>query len=153
MSTNKIFFLCLTFLFLSACAKDTFVSYTGNMPTEDKIERINKGMEKEKVREILGSPSSVVSLDKDTWIYMSAEIEQIAFMKPQEIERNLLVVKFDNTGKVSDIQHLDKSKGQEIQISGQETQTPEQEQGFFRKYFGGVGQFTPFGNSNSADQI
>lgn len=153
MSTNKIFFLSLVLLTLSACAKDTFVSYTGNMPSEDKIERIDKGMGKEQVREILGSPSSVMPLDRDTWIYMSAEIEQIAFMKPKEIDRKLLVIKFDETGKVNDIEHIDKSKGQEIQISEHETATPEQEQGFFRKYFGGVGQFTPFGNSKPDDNI
>lgn len=153
MSTNKIFFLSLVLLSLSACAKDTFVSYTGNMPSEDKIERINIGMDKAQVREILGSPSSVVPLDRDTWIYMSAEIEQIAFMKPKEIDRKLLVIKFNEAGKIDDIEHIDQAKGKEIQISEQETATPEQEQGFFRKYFGGVGQFTPFGNSNSADKM
>ncbi len=152
MSTNKIFFLGVALLGLSACAKDTFTSYTGNMPSEDKIERLAPGMEREQVRELLGSPSSVVSLDRDTWIYMSAEIEQIAFMRPEETERRLLVVKFDNSGKVADIKHIDKEKGKEIQISEQETATPEQEQGFFRKYFGGVGQITPFGGVKDIDE-
>lgn len=152
MSTNKIFFLGVALLGLSACAKDTFTSYTGNMPSEDKIERLAPGMEKNQVRELLGSPSSVVSLDRDTWIYMSAEIEQIAFMRPEETERRLLVVKFNNSGKVTDIKHIDKEKGKEIQISEQETATPEQEQGFFRKYFGGVGQITPFGGVKDIDE-
>lgn len=33
MSTNKIFFLSAVLLGLSACAKDTFTTYTGNMPS------------------------------------------------------------------------------------------------------------------------
>ena len=103
MSTNKIFFLSAVLLGLSACAKDTFTTYTGNMPSEDKIERLAPGMGREQVRELLGSPSSVVSLDRDTWIYMSAEIEQIAFMRPEETERRLLVVKFGQDGKVADM--------------------------------------------------
>lgn len=43
MSTNKIFFLSAVLLGLSACAKDTFTTYTGNMPSEDKIERLAPG--------------------------------------------------------------------------------------------------------------
>ena len=152
MSTNKIFFLSAVLLGLSACAKDTFTTYTGNMPSEDKIERLAPGMGREQVRELLGSPSSVVSLDRDTWIYMSAEIEQIAFMRPEETERRLLVVKFGQDGKVADIKHIDKSKGREIEVSEQETAVPEQEQGFFRKYFGGVGQITPFGGGTDLDE-
>ncbi len=149
MSTYKIFFLSTALLTLAACAKDTFVTNTGNMPSEDKIERLATGMPQEQVREILGSPSSVVSLDRNTWIYMSADIEQIAFMRPQETERRLLVVKFDDSGKVADIKHIDKSKGKELQVSEQETATPEQEQGFFRKYFGGVGTYTPIAPSKT----
>ena len=149
MSTYKIFFFSLALLTLAACAKDTFVTNTGNMPSEDKIERLATGMPQEQVREILGSPSSVVSLDRNTWIYMSADIEQIAFMRPQETERRLLVVKFDDSGKVADIKHIDKSKGKELQVSEQETATPEQEQGFFRKYFGGVGTYTPIAPSKT----
>ncbi len=150
-TTNKFFFLGLLVLGLSACVKDTFVSYTGNMPSDDKIEQLRTGMDQKQVRNILGSPSSVVSLDRNTWIYMSSEIEQIAFMKPEETERKVLVVKFDNNGKIANIQHLDRSKGTELQISRQATATPEQEQGFFRKYFGGIGQFTPFSSGNSID--
>ena len=149
MSTYKIFFLSTALLTLAACAKDTFVTNTGNMPSEDKIERLATGMPQEQVREILGSPSSVVSLDRNTWIYMSADIEQIAFMRPQETERRLLVVKFDDSGKVADIKHIDKSKGKELQVSEQETATPEQEQGFFRKYFGGVCTYTPIAPSKT----
>lgn len=149
MSTYKIFFLSTALLTLAACAKDTFVTNTGNMPSEDKIERLATGMPQEQVREILGAPSSVVSLDRNTWIYMSADIEQIAFMRPQETERRLLVVKFDDNGKVADIKHIDKSKGKELEVSEQETATPEQEQGFFRKYFGGVGTYTPIAPSKT----
>ena len=104
MSTNKIFFLSAVLLGLSACAKDTFTTYTGNMPSEDKT------------------------------------------------ERRLLVVKFGQDGKVADIKHIDKSKGREIEVSEQETAVPEQEQGFFRKYFGGVGQITPFGGGTDIDE-
>ena len=90
----------------------------------------------------------MIHIEVDT----QAEIEQIAFMRPEETERRLLVVKFGQDGKVADIKHIDKSKGREIEVSEQETAVPEQEQGFFRKYFGGVGQITPFGGGTDIDE-
>lgn len=152
MSTGKMLFLGVALLGLSACAKDTFITYTGNMPSAEKVEQLKNGMTRNEVRNLLGSPSSVVTLDRDTWIYMSSEIEQIAFMRPEEIDRQLLVVKFNTDGKVANIEHLDQSEGKQLAVSEQKTNAPEQEQGFFRKYFGGVGQISPFGSSGNIDE-
>lgn len=152
MSTGKMLFLGVALLGLSACAKDTFITHTGNMPSAEKVEQLKNGMTRSEVRNLLGSPSSVVTLDRDTWIYMSSEIEQIAFMRPEEIDRQLLVVKFNTDGKVANIEHLDQSEGKQLAVSEQKTNAPEQEQGFFRKYFGGVGQISPFGSSGNIDE-
>lgn len=145
MSINKLFLLSVSLL-TAACSSDTFVCRTGNMPSEDKIAMVFKGQSKNDVLEVLGSPSTVVPLDKDTWIYMSSEIRQIAFMAPEEIDRDVLVVKFDPEGKVSAIDKLDKEHGEQLAVAEEQTPNQEQEQGFFRKYFGGVGQYLPFGN-------
>ena len=145
MSIRKILLLSST-IFLAACASDDlFVTHTGNMPSEDKISMIFKGQSKKDVWEILGSPSTIVPLDKDTWVYMSSEIKQVAFLPPKEIERNVLVVKFDEDDKVNSIEKLDKQQGENLQITEEQTQNNEQEEGFFRKYFGGAGQYMPFG--------
>ena len=150
MSIHKMFLLSVG-LFLTACNSDTFISHTGNMPAEDRVAMVFKGQSKNDVLEVLGSPSTVVPLDNDTWVYMSSEIEQIAFMAPKEISRELLVVKFDNEGKVAKIEKINKQHGEQLEIAEEETQNQEQEQGFFRKYFGGVGQYLPFGNNKGND--
>ncbi len=147
MSIRKIFLFSST-IFLSACASDDlFITHTGNMPSEDKIAMVFKGQSKKDVWEILGSPSTIVPLDKDTWVYMSSEIKQVAFMPPKEIERDVLVVKFDENDNVSSIEKLDKDQGKSLEVAQEQTQNTEQKEGFFRKYFGGVGQYLPFGNS------
>ena len=147
MSISKMFLLS-SIMFFAACSSDIFVSHTGNMPSEEKINMLFKGQSKQDVLELLGSPSSVVTVDKDTWIYMSSEIKQVAFLAPEEIDRNVLVVKFNPEGKISAIERLDKTQGGEIEIAQEQTPNPEQKEGFFQKYFGGVGQYLPFGNSN-----
>ena len=145
MSTNKMLFVVTLFL-LGACSSDTFVTHTGNMPSEERIERLQKGQTKQEVINILGSPSCVASLDSNTWIYMSSAIKQVAFMQPEEIDRKLLVIKFNDQAQVVDIQHLNKNSGQEMETSVEASQNQEQAQGFFQKYFGGVGYINPFGN-------
>ena len=108
MSINKVFLLSMLAM-ISACSNDVFITHTGNMPSEEKISMVFNGQTKNDVLEVLGSPSNVVSLDKDTWIYMSSEIKQVAFLAPKEVNRELLVIKFDAEDKVASIQKLNKN--------------------------------------------
>lgn len=144
MSTNKMLYVTIFAAFLSSCASDTFVSHNGNMPSNERISRLENGQDKNEVQALLGAPSNVVSLDQNTWIYMSSEIKQVAFMKPQEIGRDVLTIKFDSNDKVSDIKRLTKKDGEEIVVSNDSTQTLGQDPGFFQKYFGGIGKYMPF---------
>ena len=90
--------------------QDTFVTSTGNMPSEDKIERLATGMPQEQVREILGSPSSVVFSWPQHMDLHVGRYRTNCLHASQETERRLLVVKFDDSGKVADIKHIGKSK-------------------------------------------
>ena len=151
MSINKLVFTSIMVMALSGCANEWFVTHNGNMPTNERISKLNVGQTKQEVRQILGSPSSVVSLDQNTWIYMSSDIKRVAFFKPEEISRDVLTIKFDKDDKVEDITRLKKENGREIVVSQDETPTLGQQPGFFEKYFGGVGQYMPFGNTRRTD--
>lgn len=151
MSTSKILFLSIMALFLTAsCSKEWFTSYSGNMPANERIEQIKLGMSKKEVKEIIGIPSNVVSLDENTWLYMSSEIEQIAFLEPKETERNLLVLKFDKYDQIEEIRKLNRKDGTEVKISKTRTASVGKNQGFFEKYFGGVGQYNPMASNRGA---
>ena len=146
MSTNKLFFIsAFALLCTTGCASDWFVTHNGNMPTNERISQVNVGQSKQQVQQVLGTPSSVVSLDQNTWIYMSSDIKRVAFFEPEEISRDVLTIKFNKDDKVADIKLLKKENGREITVSSDETPTLGQEPGFFEKYFGGVGQYMPFG--------
>lgn len=157
MSTSKIIINLSVALFLSACSSsktdEWFVSRNGNMPTDDKIEQISKGDSQNKVLDVLGAPSSVISLDKNTWIYMSSEVKRVAFFAPQEVNRDVLTIRFDDAGKVSEVSRLDKSCGTEIVVSQDETEAPGEKSGFFRKYFGGVGQYNPISSMGNGSGL
>ncbi|MDR1694511.1 MAG: outer membrane protein assembly factor BamE [Lactobacillaceae bacterium] len=148
MSTNKILFLSLMALFLTtSCSKEWFRSHTGNMPTQQRVENIKVGMSKTEVENIIGVPSNIISLDKNTWLYMSSEMEQIAFFEPKEINRGILVIRFDKYEQVDNIAKLTQKDGKDISIDKDRTQNVGTDQGFFEKYFGGVGQYSPIAPS------
>ncbi|MCI5634601.1 MAG: outer membrane protein assembly factor BamE [Alphaproteobacteria bacterium] len=140
-------------LFLtSACSSDLFLVHNGNMPAQEKIDEIRLGQSKQDVMNILGAPSLTTGLSDDHWIYMASTTKKVAFFRPEELERKVLAISFDNN-KISKIERLNLADGNKLPIDTDTTQTTEQEQGFFRKYFGGVGTYMPFGGTNSGKEL
>lgn len=146
MSIRKIFFIGLV-LICSACSSDIFLKHNGNMPEENRVAKIAIGQTKEEVLDILGNPSSIIGLSDNHWVYMSSTQKKIAFLRPEEIERDILALSFEDD-KVSKIEKFDLADGNNIKIDTDETPTADANVGFFRKYFGGVGQYLPFGGSS-----
>ena len=137
MSIRKIFLtgLCLV---LGACSSDLFLVHNGNMPSQERIEE---------VAYILGSPSLKTGLNDDNWIYMSSTTKKVAFLNGKEIERDILALTFkDDT--LTKIEKFDLSDANDIAIDKDETKQTEENVGFFRKYFGGVGQYQMFGKGD-----
>ncbi len=151
MSIRKIFFLSIS-LVLSACSNDLFLVHNGNMPANEKISEIRIGQSKQDVMNILGAPSLTTGLSDDHWIYMASTVKKVAFFRPEELDRKVLAISFDN-GQISKIEKLSLADGNNFKIDTHTTQTTEQEQGFFRKYFGGVGSYMPFGGTNSGKEL
>lgn len=149
MSIRKMFFFGAVLL-CAACSSDVFLKHNGNMPEEKKINQIALGLTKEEVRDILGSPSSVTGLNDNHWIYMSSTQRKIAFLRPEETERDILALSFKD-GKISKIEKFGLQDGNDIAVDEDETQTATPNVGFFRKYFGGVGQYMPFGKTDSRE--
>lgn len=146
MSTSKMrLFSIILCIFTVGCSGDLFLTHCGNMPSSERIAKVKVGNSKQEVINLLGSPSSVVSLDQNTWIYMSSDIRKIAFMSPQEVNRDVLTISFNKDGRVSDIDRLAKQNGKEIDVSTDRTEALGHNPGFFEKFFGGLGgNYMPF---------
>jgi len=148
MSIRKMFFM-LTVVFCTACSSDLFISHSGNIPDAEKISQVHSGQTKEQVLDILGSPSLVTGLNGNHWVYMSSTVKRVAFMRPKEMDRNILAITFKEN-KVSKLETRTLADGNDISIDSDVTQAAERDDGFFRKYFGGVGAYNPLGGSSSS---
>ncbi len=145
MSRRNLFFYGLLLVFLNACSSDVFLVHNGNMPTDDKIAQIKTGQSQEEVEDILGSPSAVATLNKNEWLYMSSTVKKIAFLTPKIVDRDVLTIRFDNNGSVSEISRLSEADGKVLKIDTDKTESDGHNPGFFKKYFGGVGTYMPIG--------
>lgn len=151
MSIRKMLFM-FALMFVSACSNDWFLVHNGNMPVNEKIADVHLGQSKQDVMNILGAPSLTTGLSDDHWIYMASTMKKVAFFRPEELNRKVLAITFDD-GQISKIEKLTLADGNNLKIDTDITEATEQEQGFFRKYFGGVGSYMPFGGTNSGKEL
>ncbi len=158
MSISKMICTCSCVLLLtSGCSTEKsnewFMTHNGNMPSNERISKVSVGDSRADVRRVLGAPSTVVSFDKNTWIYMSSDIKRVAFFSPDEVNRDVLTIKFNDNDEVKEIIRMSKNDGQDVRINDDETEAYGQEPGFFRKYFGSVGMINPFGGRGSSSNM
>lgn len=125
------------------------VAVRGNLPDSERLAEVVPGdMSREEVAEILGSPSSVTAFDSNLWMYISERTETFAFMPPEVVERNVVLVRFDDKGFVKDIKKLDLSSAQDIKHVERITPTSGNEITFWDQLFGNVGRFNKGANND-----
>ena len=113
----------------------------GYLPDADKIASISIGVDsKDSVSIRLGSPSTVGTFDTDVWYYISSEEEQFAFFAPKTINRDVLVITFDQANLVSDINTYTLADGKALEYVGRKTPTRGKELGFLEQMFGNIGR-------------
>ena len=119
--------------FSSACSSDLFITHNGNMPSNERIAQIRVGQSKSEILNILGSPSSVVSLDRNQWIYMSSDIKRVAFFAPKEVDRDVLTIQ--RSGQSFRNRAADKERRQRNQSQHQQNRNSGTQSGFLPQIF------------------
>ena len=136
---------------LTACG--TEVRVRGNLPDLEDIAAINPGIDTRRdVAAKLGSPSTASAFDDPEagrigtifdsriWYYIGSREEQgVSFTLPEEIERSVLVVSFDQAGVVESTELRTLEDGQEIEIVERETPTEGREITLMEQLFGNIG--------------
>ncbi len=126
---------------LSACNVSR-IDTRGNLPDPERVTELKPGeATKDDIVDSLGSPSSINTFGNETWYYISEKTETIAFLRPQVLQRNILIVEFDKKGQMAQIVSLGLDAGREItQVKrvtptfGQEMTVLDQILGNFRRF-------------------
>lgn len=132
---------------LAACSPT--ISQRGYVPNEDLLAEIRPGIDnKDSVLSTFGSPSTISSVEGNSWYYISSIHEQLAFYREEAVDREIVAVYFDENGNVEQLGYYGLEDGKIVNFISRETPTRGKELTFLQQMFGNLGRF---GGATRAD--
>ena len=131
--------LTTALLILPACEGD--IAIRGNMPDLEELTAVTPGSDsREDVLNLLGTPSSLSTFEQNKWYYIGQKVEQFAFFRPEVIDRQVLMISFDDNGIVNQTKML--SLDDAIVVYPVERMTPTEgnDPTFMEQFFGNFGR-------------
>ena len=107
--------------------------------SEDDVKQIRPGQSAALVTAVLGSPQSTNSFAKETaWIYIGEKVQQTAFGMELSKQRTVLVIYFDKSNKVTDMERLGIKDGKSFQIESRRTPSFGQDRTFLESIISSI---------------
>ncbi len=126
---------------LSACGNT--IQVRGNTPEPEDVAEIKTGVHsRQDVIDLLGSPSTVSTFEDRKWYYIGQKTQEIAFMKPQVVDRNVLVITFDESGLVERTSNYSMADSLAVEPVDRITPTEGRDLTLLQQLFGNVGKFS-----------
>ncbi len=134
-------FAALMMVALSGC--QPLYRNHGYVPLDADLAEIEVGTSTtEDVALAIGRPSSIGVLTGSGWYYVGSRFKQMGIRAPQEIDRQVVAVTFDDQGVVENVERFGLKDGQVIAISRRVTDSNVKGLGFLRQLLGNIGNFT-----------
>lgn len=128
---------------VSGCSRD--IEHRGYQARAQDMQQLRMGMTKAEVRSVLGSPSTTatVQYQGDSYYYISSRIKTSAFLDNEELDRQILAVRFNQFEQVQSFGQYTLQDGQVIDMNTRETPSRGRELTILQQMFGNLGKFTP----------
>ena len=147
MTLRMLLILGASACLVSACTPQ--VDSRGNLPDPDSVLQVQPGVDdRTQVQRLLGSPSTVATFNDKTWYYISKKTSRVAFWSPDILDQEVLMIKFDDSGVVSDMKVYGLENGHDITPDPNITPTYGRELTILQQLLGNLGRF---GNSGAAN--
>lgn len=131
---------------LSACS--AIYRNHGYVPTDVDLNTLQVGVSsRQDVADTIGRPSAAGLLNDQGWYYVQSKFKQLGPIKPEEIDRQVVAISFDNRGIVENIERFGLADGRVVPLSRRVTETNIKGVSFLRQLF------SSFGNINAGDFI
>ncbi|HZT27644.1 MAG TPA: outer membrane protein assembly factor BamE [Pseudolabrys sp.] len=123
-------------LALGGCGRFTETFQRGYVLQEGALEQIPIGASQEQVLIVLGTPSTVATLNGEVFYYISQKAERAAAFMPQEVvDQRVVAVYFDKDRKVVKLANYGLKDGKIFDFVSQTTPTGGQDLGYLRNVF------------------
>ncbi|QKP78799.1 outer membrane protein assembly factor BamE [Methyloligella sp. GL2] len=131
---------------LSGCGGQ--IDHHGHVFTDVDTSLVRPGMTKEDVKLTLGSPDTMGTIGGDTYYYISSTKKTVAFLKPKEIDRQVMAVYFNSASRVQRVAHYGLKDGIVVDYARDESPARGKDMSLVEELFGNVGQRSMFKKSH-----
>jgi outer membrane protein assembly factor BamE (lipoprotein component of BamABCDE complex) len=133
--------LALSCVAVAGCTSEQFQK--GYVLPQGALEQIPIGASQDQVLIVLGTPSTVATLDGEVFYYISERSERkVAFMKQQVVDQRVIAVYFDKNRHVTRLANYGLQDGKVFDFISRTTPTSGQE----INYIAPLLRLNPFGN-------
>jgi outer membrane protein assembly factor BamE (lipoprotein component of BamABCDE complex) len=127
-------------LVLAACGSMTETLQRGYVLPEGALEQLPIGATQEQVLIVLGTPSTVATVNGEAFYYISQKAQRSAAFMPHEVvDQRVIAVYFDRDRRVSRLANYGLKDGKIFDFMSQTTPTGGQELSYIRNIFKNVG--------------
>lgn len=115
----------------------------GYIPRDADLEQVVVGTStREDVAKAVGRPSSTGLLTGGAWYYVGSRFRYYGPREPQEIDRQVVAISFDEGGTVENVERFGMEKGQVVVLSRRVTDSNIKGLSFLRQLLGNIGNVT-----------
>jgi outer membrane protein assembly factor BamE (lipoprotein component of BamABCDE complex) len=119
----------------------------GYVPSDDELALLRVGVDtRESVAEAVGRPSAQGLLNDEAWYFVQSRWQHSGLRPPEELEREVVAISFDQAGRVSNIERFDLTDGQVVVLSRRVTEPNVKGRSALAQITGNIGRL-------NADQI
>lgn len=132
--------LAASLLLAAGCAPT--VETRGNLVSDVKYAQVKPfSSTRADVEQSWGPPTTVSTLDPNTWYYIGETTAQEGIFAHEVIERRMIRVRFSDTDTVTSIEEIDPKLAQNVDPVERKTPTAGREYTMFQQFVGNLGRF------------
>jgi outer membrane protein assembly factor BamE (lipoprotein component of BamABCDE complex) len=128
--------LMLSAALVSGCGGQ--IDRHGHVFIDVDVQSVQPGMTKQEVQTVLGSPDTTSTIGGDAYYYISTTQKSVAFLKPWEIDRQVVAVYYDGSQNVREVAHYGLRDGIVVNYMKDETPARGKDLGLLEQIFGNL---------------
>lgn len=113
----------------------------GYVPTEEDLATVQVGKStRDDVATAVGRPSSTGLLQGAGWFYVGSRWKYYGARAPEEVDRQVVAISFDDKGVVSNVERFGMERGEVVVLSRRVTRSNIKGISFIRELLGSIGR-------------
>lgn len=116
----------------------------GYMPLAEDVDALIVGVDtRDSIIEVMGVPTTGGVLTEEAMYYVRSRVHHKGYVKPNEIQRDVLVLSFDKNQILRNVERFGIEKGKLIRLEHRVTEAPGGDRSVLQKIIGSIGGFNP----------